>query len=47
MGAVAVAAQSGGAETFGVIPEHLLQKEVGKLDLDTLVITGDMHERKK
>lgn len=47
MGAVAVAAQSGGAETFGVIPEHLLQKEVGKLDLDTFVVTGDMHERKK
>jgi uncharacterized protein (TIGR00730 family) len=47
MGAVADAAQSAGAQTFGVIPQHLLKKEVGKRDLTTFVITENMHERKK
>ena len=47
MGATARAAQSAGAATFGVIPTHLMRREVGKTDLTTLVITEDMHERKK
>ena len=47
MGVVARAAQAAGGETFGVIPVHLLQREVGKRDLSHLVITEDMHERKK
>lgn len=47
MGAVADAAQEAGAETFGVIPEHLMRKEVGKRDLTSFVITENMHERKK
>ena len=47
MGAVARAAQAGGAETFGVIPTHLMDMEVGKTDLSTFVITETMHERKK
>lgn len=47
MGAVARAAQAAGAVTFGVIPTHLLPKEVGKRDLTTFVITENMHERKK
>jgi hypothetical protein len=47
MGEVARSAQGGGAATFGVIPVHLLQAEVGKRDLSTLVVTEDMHERKK
>ena len=47
MGAVARAAQAGGAETFGVIPTHLLDREVGKTDLSTFVVTETMHERKK
>ncbi len=47
MGAVARAAQAGGAETFGVIPTHLMRLEVGKTDLNTFVITETMHERKK
>ncbi|MEO0370079.1 MAG: TIGR00730 family Rossman fold protein [Pseudomonadota bacterium] len=47
MGAVANAAQSGGAETFGVIPEHLVKWEVGKRDLTHYVVTETMHERKK
>ncbi len=47
MGAVANGAQGAGGETFGVIPVHLLQMEVGKRDLTSFVITENMHERKK
>lgn len=47
MGAVANAAQAAGAETFGVIPQHLLDWEVGKRDLNQFIITEDMHSRKK
>lgn len=47
MGTVARAAQTAGGATFGVIPIHLMNREVGKTDLNTLVITEDMHERKK
>ena len=47
MGEVARTAQAAGADTFGVIPVHLIRAEVGKRDLTTLVVTEDMHERKK
>lgn len=47
MGAVANAAQKAGAETFGVIPTHLLDWEVGKRDLSSFIVTENMHERKK
>ncbi|MFN0116449.1 MAG: TIGR00730 family Rossman fold protein [Paracoccaceae bacterium] len=47
MGEVARAAQDAGGRTFGVIPVHLLNREVGKRDLSTFVVTEDMHERKK
>ena len=47
MGEVARAAQAAGAVTLGVIPTHLLAMEVGKRDLSTLIITENMHERKK
>lgn len=47
MGRVASAAQKAGGTTFGVIPVHLLDMEVGKRDLDTFIITETMHERKK
>lgn len=47
MGAVARSAMAGGADTFGVIPVHLLRREVGKRDLSRFVVTEDMHERKK
>jgi uncharacterized protein (TIGR00730 family) len=47
MGAVARSAQLAGAETFGVIPTHLVKREVGKTDLTRLVVTENMHERKK
>src|SRR6056297_1777716 len=47
MGATARAAQTAGGETFGVIPVHLMQLEVGKTDLTRFVVTETMHERKK
>ncbi|MEL7012015.1 MAG: TIGR00730 family Rossman fold protein [Pseudomonadota bacterium] len=47
MGAVARAAQDAGGDTFGVIPEHLVRQEVGKVDLNRYVVTETMHERKK
>jgi uncharacterized protein (TIGR00730 family) len=47
MGDVARAAQAAGGETFGVIPQHLVDWEVGKTDLTHYVITETMHERKK
>lgn len=47
MGQVARAAQGAGGRTFGVIPTHLLDLEVGKRDLSTFVVTETMHERKK
>ncbi|PZQ99799.1 MAG: TIGR00730 family Rossman fold protein [Cereibacter sphaeroides] len=47
MGEVARAAQTAGARTMGVIPTHLVLREQGRRDLTTMVITEDMHERKK
>jgi len=47
MGEVARAAQAEGGDTFGVIPVHLLRREVGKTDLTRFVVTETMHERKK
>ncbi len=47
MGAVGRAAMEAGAKTMGVIPTHLLRREQGRMDLGQIVITEDMHERKK
>ncbi|MBT8155427.1 TIGR00730 family Rossman fold protein [Epibacterium ulvae] len=47
MGTVARAAMGAGGEVFGIIPEHLVKREVGKSDLTTFVVTETMHERKK
>ena len=47
MGATARAAQAAGGETFGVIPAHLVDMEVGKRDLSQYIVTETMHERKK
>lgn len=47
MGLTARAAQSAGGETFGVIPVHLMEMEVGKRDLSQFIVTETMHERKK
>jgi len=47
MGTVANAAQAEGAETLGIIPQHLVDMEVGKTDLTSYIVTETMHERKK
>lgn len=47
MGRVARAAQAAGGDSFGVIPQHLMDWEVGKTDLTTFIVTETMHERKK
>lgn len=47
MGLTARATQAAGGDTFGVIPVHLLQAEVGKRDLTSFIVTENMHERKK
>ena len=47
MGILASKAQSSNCSILGVIPDHLMKKEVGKTDLNNLTITKNMHERKK
>ncbi|ULB10007.1 TIGR00730 family Rossman fold protein [Cereibacter azotoformans] len=47
MGEVARAALAEGGRTMGVIPTHLLVREQGRRDLGQMVITENMHERKK
>lgn len=47
MGEIARAAMAAGGATFGVIPKHLADREVGRRDLTTFVVTETMHERKK
>ena len=47
MGTVAQNIQSNGGEVMGVIPEHLLEAEVGKTDINEFIVTQNMHERKK
>ena len=46
MGETARAAQDAGGKVTGVIPQHLVDEEVGKTDLDEYVVTETMHERK-
>ncbi|MET8798929.1 TIGR00730 family Rossman fold protein [Nocardia sp. NPDC004568] len=47
MGAVATAARAGGANTVGVIPKHLVHREVADVDSDELVVTDTMRQRKQ
>ena len=47
MGEVAGATIAAGGKTLGVIPTHLIAREQGRRDLSTLIITENMHERKK
>ena len=47
MGKVARSAIGAGADTFGVIPKHLVEMELGLEELGTYIITETMHERKK
>ena len=46
MGAVADAALEGGGEVIGVIPQALMDKEIGHRGLADLRVVGSMHERK-
>ena len=47
MGEVAAAAIAAGASTLGVIPVHLLNRERKIRDMTNIIVTEDMHERKK
>ncbi|MBF6535633.1 TIGR00730 family Rossman fold protein [Nocardia farcinica] len=47
MGAVATAARAGGANTVGVIPKHLVHKEVADVEADELIVTDTMRQRKQ
>jgi uncharacterized protein (TIGR00730 family) len=47
MGAVATAVRAGGAKTIGVIPKHLVHREVADVDADELVVTDTMRQRKQ
>ncbi len=46
MGTVADAALAAGGEVVGVIPQHLVDREVAHDGLTELHVTGSMHERK-
>ena len=46
MGIAARSAKAAGGTVFGVIPKHLLDIEVADANLDTLIVTKTMHERK-
>jgi len=46
MGALADATLKAGGEAVGVIPEHLLEREVGHRGLTMLHVVRSMHERK-
>jgi hypothetical protein len=47
MGRVADAAISSGARTVGVIPQSLMQRELGHQGLDELHVVDTMHQRKQ
>jgi uncharacterized protein (TIGR00730 family) len=47
MGEVAQAVLAAGTPALGVIPVHLLGRERRQRDMSSLVVTEDMHERKK
>ncbi|MBX3441284.1 MAG: TIGR00730 family Rossman fold protein [Planctomyces sp.] len=46
MGVLADAALAEGGEVLGVIPDHLLEKELGHQGVTTLQVVRSMHERK-
>ncbi|WP_166267215.1 TIGR00730 family Rossman fold protein [Marinobacter caseinilyticus] len=46
MGAIADAVLAGGGKVYGVIPESLLDRELGHTGLTQLQVVADMHERK-
>ena len=47
MGMVADAALAAGGEVVGIIPQALLEREVGKREIAELVVTRTMFERKE
>jgi len=47
MGAVADAVLENGGRVIGVIPDFLLQREVGHQNLTELIVVESMHERKQ
>ena len=47
MGEVARATLAGGGQVLGIIPQRLLDREVGKRDVTELVVTRTMFERKE
>jgi uncharacterized protein (TIGR00730 family) len=46
MGVLADAALAGGGEVVGVIPQALVDREIGHPEVDDLRVVGSMHERK-
>ncbi len=46
MGTIADSFLENGGKVFGVIPEHLKEKEIAHKDLTELKVVSDMHERK-
>jgi uncharacterized protein (TIGR00730 family) len=46
MGVLADAALAAGGEVVGVIPQHLVDREIGHAGLTELRVVGSMHERK-
>lgn len=47
MGAAASAASARGGKTVGVIPQHLMRREIADAQADELIVTETMHERKQ
>jgi uncharacterized protein (TIGR00730 family) len=46
MGALADAARAAGGEVIGVIPQPMVEREIGHTGIDDLRVVGSMHERK-
>ncbi len=46
MGRVANATLQAGGDVLGVIPQHLMDREIGKRDVSELIVVPTMHERK-
>lgn len=47
MGAVARAVHGAGGRVIGVIPQTLLEREIGYREADELIVTGTLRERKQ
>lgn len=47
MGAVADAALENGGTVIGVMPQHLVDREIAHNGLSELIVVADMHERKQ